>query len=104
MLARTPLGVGAALDSDDARLDRLQPAPASKTSSTAEQIERSLAIFIRPSSEQAVIRCPSGGRDDLTIIRLDLAIYSCPSREKPQAATQNKQTDRAFALLQEKAR
>jgi hypothetical protein len=30
----------------------------------------------------AVIRYPSGPRDDLRIIRLDLAIYSCPSRAK----------------------
>src|SRR5438445_5249246 len=48
MLARTPWGVGAALDSDDAGLGRLQPAPASKTSSTAEPIERSPAMFISP--------------------------------------------------------
>ena len=50
MLARTPWGVGAALDSDDARLGRLQPAPASKTSSTAEPIERNPAMFISPFS------------------------------------------------------
>src|SRR5438874_547510 len=43
-------GVGAALDSDDARLGRLQPAPASKTSSTAEAIERRPAMFISPVS------------------------------------------------------
>src|SRR5438477_12967123 len=66
MLALTPWGVGAAPDSDDARWGRLQPAPASKRSSTAEPIERSPAMFMSPSSSQAVIRCPSGGRDDLT--------------------------------------
>src|SRR5438093_13316484 len=65
MLARNAWGVGAALDSD-ARLGRLQPAPASKISSTAEPIKRSPAMFISPLSWQAVIRCPSGGRDDLT--------------------------------------
>jgi hypothetical protein len=48
MLARMPWGVGAALDSDDARLDRLQSAPASKTSSTAKPIERSPAMLISP--------------------------------------------------------
>src|SRR5438067_11475020 len=66
MLPRNAWGVGAALDSDDARLGRLQPAPASKISSTAEPIKRSPAMFISPLSWQAVIRCPSGGQDDLT--------------------------------------
>src|SRR5262249_34165072 len=37
-------GVGAALGSDDARLGRLQPAPASRTIRTADQSERSPAI------------------------------------------------------------
>src|SRR5215831_8514287 len=45
MLALNAFGVGAVLDSDDASLDRLQPDPASKTSSTAEPIERSPATF-----------------------------------------------------------
>src|SRR4051794_31661876 len=68
MLERTPSGVGAALDSNDARLGRLQPAPANKISNTAEPIERSPAMFISTFSRQAVIRGPSGGRDDLTRI------------------------------------
>src|ERR1700687_2009430 len=59
MLARTSGGVGAALDSDDARLGLLQPAPASKTSRVAKPIERSPAMFIRPFSRQALIRCAS---------------------------------------------
>src|SRR6266576_2756017 len=50
MLARNAWGVDVALDSDDARLGRLQPDPASKTSSTAEPIERSAAMFICPFS------------------------------------------------------
>jgi hypothetical protein len=62
MRAVMPWGVGVALDSDDARLGRLQPAPASKTSSTAEPIGRSPAKFISPFSQQAVIRYPSAGK------------------------------------------
>src|ERR1044072_8993008 len=68
MLARTPSSVGAALDSNDARLGRLQPAPANKINNTAEPIERSPAMFISPYSWQAAIRRPSAGRDDLTRI------------------------------------
>src|SRR4029450_11870284 len=61
MLGRNAWGVGAALDSDDACLDRLQPASASKTNSAAKPIERSPAKFISTFSQQAVIRCSIRG-------------------------------------------
>ena len=57
MLAPNACGVGAVLDSDDASLDRLQPDPASKTSSTAEPIERSPATFTSAFLLCAVITC-----------------------------------------------
>ena len=57
MLAPNACGVGAVLDSDDASLDRLQPDPASKTSSTAEPIERSPAMFTPAFLLCAVITC-----------------------------------------------
>ena len=70
MLARNAWGVGAALDSDNARLGLLQLAPVSKTSRIAKPIERSPAMFISLFAWQAAIRCPSGGRDGLTRLPL----------------------------------
>ena len=51
MLAATPRGVGVTFDFGDACLGRLQPAPASTTSSTAKPIERNPAMLISPASE-----------------------------------------------------
>src|SRR5262249_20586495 len=57
MLAPNACGVGAVLDSDDASLDRLQPDPPSKTSSTAEPIGRSPGMFTPAFLLCAVITC-----------------------------------------------
>src|SRR5947199_5242986 len=104
MLARNACGVGAALDSDDAPLGRLQATPATKTSSTAEPIERSPAMFISPFSWQAVIHCPSGGRDDLTRKRMEPAgsgatwtgspkgVFAGRKHHKPQQAVLERKT------------
>src|SRR5262245_41420160 len=98
MLALAPWGAGVTLDSNDARLGRSQPAPASKARSTAEPLKRSPAMFISFSSYQALTHRPSAGRDDLARYKISdrdstssfsytfvVDIFRCQHAEDPLA-------------------